>query len=101
MSTSVAMDKKGKGYFQFPLCLLGFRKDYKERLQYIVSYCLHEQARRMKSARSPSLNQAATFFGVTIRCLHDDVIDQWKEANAFVHEREGRYGKDPFVRIGM
>jgi len=93
------MDKKGKGYFQFPLCLLGFGEDYKERLQYIVSYCLYEHARRMKSARSPSLKQAATFLGVTIQCLHDDIIGQWKQANAFVREREGRYGKDPLVRI--
>jgi hypothetical protein len=91
---------KGKGYFQFPLCLLGFGEDYKERLQKIVNYCLYEQAQRTKSARTASLNRAATFFGVTIECLHKDIISEWKEANAFVCQWEGRYGTDPLVRIG-
>ena len=35
-----------KGYFQFPLCLLRFGKDDKDRLEHIVSYCLCEQVRR-------------------------------------------------------
>jgi hypothetical protein len=98
MSTIAVMGEKG--YFQFPLCLLAFGEDYKERLQKIVNYCLYEQARRTKSARFPSLNRAATFFGVTIECLHKDIISEWKEANAFVCQWEGRYGKDPFVRTG-
>src|SRR5512132_10658 len=100
MSTIAVMSEKG--YFQFPLCLLAFREDYKERLQHIVSYCLCEQARRTnrrfpKSARIASLNHAATFLDVTIGWQHDNIISEWKEANGFVCQWEGRYGKDPFV----
>ena len=101
MSRIAAMDK---GYFQFPLCLLAFGKDDKKRLEHIVSYCLCEQARRTnrkfpRSARKTSIDEAATFLGVTIRS-HESTINRWKEADAFVCEREGRYGKDALVRIG-
>jgi hypothetical protein len=96
------MDKKG--YFQFPLCLLAFGAEYKERLQAIISYCLCEGARRRnpkfsKSARSTSLDDAATFLGVTIGS-HDSTICRWKEADRFVCQWRRRYGKDALVRIG-
>src|SRR5216683_2099187 len=102
MSRVAAMDKKG--YFQFPLCLLAFGHDQKERLQTIVNYCLCEQARRRnprfpKSARKGSLDGAATFLGVTIRS-YDDTINRWKEAGSFVCQWERRYGRDALVRIG-
>lgn len=62
MSRVAAMGSNS-GYFQFPLCLLAFRDDYKKRLQHIVSYCVCEQARRTnptfpKSARDSSFDEA-------------------------------------------
>jgi hypothetical protein len=101
MSRIAAMGEKG--YFQFPLCLLAFGRDHKERLQAIVNYCLCEQARRTnpkfpKSGRKDSFDEAANFLGVRIG-THEDTIRGWKEANGFVCQWERRYGKDAFVRI--
>ena len=95
---------ESKGYFQFPLCLLAFGKDYKERLEYIVSYCLYEQARRTNAkfsrpAGKTSLDAAATFLGVTIGS-HQSTTFRWKEADRFVCGWEQRNGKDALVRIG-
>ena len=92
-----------KGYFQFPLCLLRFGKDDKDRLEHIVSYCLCEQVRRTnpkfpRSARDASLDEAATFLGVTIGS-HDATINRWKGADRFLCQWERRYGKDARVRI--
>src|SRR5438309_5092753 len=102
MSTIAAMGEN-KGYFQFPLCLLAFGKDDKDRLHYIGSYCLCEQARRKnpkfpRSARKTSLDEAADFLGVTIGS-HESTICRWKEADRFVCEWERRNGKDALVRI--
>jgi hypothetical protein len=104
MSTSAALGR-GKGYFQFPLCLLAFGEDYKERLQTIASYCLYREAGRKnprfpKSAGVASLDQAATFFGLTI-AWHDIIASKWEEANGFVCQWQGRHGKDALVRIGV
>jgi hypothetical protein len=103
MSTIAAMGEN-KGYFQFPLCLLAFGRDCKERLEHIVAYCLYEQARRRNpkfpnSARKTSLDEAATFLGVTIGS-HESTIYRWKEADRFAFAWEGRYGKEALVRIG-
>jgi hypothetical protein len=103
MSRIAAMGEN-KGYFQFPLCLLAFGKDDKDRLEHIVSYCLCEQARRTnpkfpRSGRNGSLDEAATFLGVTIGS-HESTIFRWKEADRFVCEGERRNGKDALVRIG-
>ena len=92
-----------KGYFQFPLCLLAFGKDDKDRLERIVAYCLCEQARRTnpkfpRSARNDSVDEAATFLGVRIGS-HTSTIGRWKEAYRFVCRWEQRYGKDARVRI--
>jgi hypothetical protein len=100
----VATMGSNKGYFQFPLCLLAFGKDYKERLQHIVSYCVCEQARRTnptfpESTLDSSLDQAASFLHVSIGS-YDRTISQWKEADSFVDRWKGRYGKDALVRIG-
>jgi hypothetical protein len=43
-SRIAAVTVHSKGYFHFPLCLLAFRSDYKDRLQHVVSYCLCERA---------------------------------------------------------
>ena len=103
MSRVVAIGTKN-GYFQFPLCLLAFCEAYKDRLQHIVSYCVCEQARRTnpkfpKSARNRSLDEAATFLGVDIG-TSDSTIGRWREADRFVRQWEGCYGKDALVRIG-
>jgi hypothetical protein len=92
------------GYFHFPLCLLAFGEDYKERLQCIVSYCVCERARRTdskfsKSTRNGSLDEAASFLGVT-HASYNSTIVRWKEADTFVRQWETRYGKDALVRIG-
>jgi len=102
MSRIAAMDSNN-GYFQFPLCLLAFGEDYKERLEHIVSYCVCEQARRTnpkfpRSARNASLDDAATFLGVTIGSP-DSTLSRWKEADSFVCRWERHYGKDALVRI--
>jgi hypothetical protein len=93
-----------KGYFHFPLCLLAFGEHYKERLQHIVGYCLCEQAMRrnpkfQKSGRKDSLDEAASFLGISIGS-NDGTIREWKKANSFVCQWERRYGKDARVRIG-
>jgi len=102
MSRIAAMGERG--YFHFPLCLLAFGEDYKQRLQYIVSYSVCKQANRTnpkfpRSARNGSLDEAATFLGVNIGC-YDSTISRWKEADGFVRRWEQRYGKDALVRIG-
>ncbi len=94
---------ENKGYFQFPLCLLGFGKDYKERLETIVSYCLGEQASRTnpkfpRSARNASLEEAAAFLAVEFGS-YEDTINRWKAADTFVRQWERRYGEDAKVRI--
>lgn len=93
-----------KGYFQFPLCLLAFPEDYKERLQFIVAYCTYEHAKRKNpkfpaTARNASLDKAATFLGVT-GGSHAAIIGRWKEATNFVFQWEQRHGKDASLRIG-
>jgi len=95
---------KNNGYFQFPLCLLAFGENYKDRLRAIISYCLCEEARRRnpkfpKSARNTSLDEAATFLGVTIGS-HDNTIRRWKDVDRFVCQWEHRNGRDALVRIG-
>src|SRR5436190_17228520 len=102
MSKIAATDKRG--YFQFPLCLLAFGEDYKQRLQHLMSYCVYEQAKRSnpkfpRSARNRLLDEAATFLRVPIGS-HENRMRQWKEADSFVREWEQRYGKDANVRIG-
>src|ERR1043166_7918823 len=103
MSRIVAMHSS-HGYFQFPLSLLAFDGDYKQRLQYIVSYCVYEQAKRTspkfpRSARNGSLTDAANFLGVS-GGSHNSTIVRWREANSFVRDWEQRYGKDASVQIG-
>src|SRR4029453_8512481 len=102
MSTIAVMGEKG--YFHFPLCLLSFGKDEKERLLAIVRYCVCEEARRRNPkfahiARNALIDEAATFLGIKIRS-RNKAIKAWQDASSFVREWEGRYGKDPFVRIG-
>jgi hypothetical protein len=102
MSRIAAMDSN-HGYFQFPLCLLAFGEDYKQRLQYIVSYCLYQQAKRTnpkfpRSARNGSLDEAANFLGVSTRS-HSSTITRWKGADSFVCRWERHYGRDARVRI--
>lgn len=94
---------ESKGYFQFPLSLLAFGKDYKQRLETIVSYCLCEQASRTnpkfpRSARYAPLDDAATFLGVEIGSYEDTLIE-WKAGDSFVCQWERRHGKDARVRI--
>jgi hypothetical protein len=89
MSRVAAMDES-KGYFQFPLCLLAFGKDEKERLQYIVSYCLCQQAGRTdpkfpKVAWKASLNKAGSFLAVRIGSP-ESTINRWKEADSFARQ---------------
>jgi hypothetical protein len=91
------------GYFQFPLCLLAFRSEYKDRLQHIVSYCLCEHAQRLNRTSgdvlgNTALDEAAKFLHVNIPSP-DTVIDRWKAATRFIRQREGRYGRDASVRI--
>jgi hypothetical protein len=101
MSTVAAMGEKG--YFQFPLCLLAFGDDYKQRLETIVDYCVCEEARRInrklpQGARNASLDTAADFLHVNVS--REYAINRWKEANSFIGPWERRYGKDAFVRVG-
>jgi hypothetical protein len=91
------------GYFQFPLCLLAFRSDYKDLLQHVVSYCLCEHAQRLKrtSADVPgdgALYEAAEFLHVNISSP-DATIDRWKAATRFIRQWQRRYGRDASVRI--
>jgi hypothetical protein len=91
------------GYFQFPLCLLAFRSEYKDRLQHIVSYCLLEHEQRLIRASADvagntALFEAAKFLHVSITSP-DATIDRWKAATRFIRQREGRYGRDASVRI--
>ncbi len=90
-------------YFQFPLCLLGFRSDYKNRLQHIVSYCLCEHARRLNRTSADAcdktaLDEAARFLHVNI-ASYDAAIQRWQFATTFIRQWENRYGRDAFVRI--
>jgi hypothetical protein len=100
-SGSIAMSR---GFFHFPLCLLAFGEDYKQRLQHIMSYCLYEHAKRSnpdfpKVARKSQLDDAATFLDINIGS-HNGTIARWRTADSFLCRWEGRYGKDPRVRIG-
>ena len=97
------MTQRRTGYFQFPLCLLAFRSNYKDRLQHIVSYCLCEQAQRINRAyTSPpggtALEEAAKFLHVCVSSP-DATIDRWKAATRFIRQWQGRYGRDASVRI--
>ena len=92
-----------KGYFQFPLCLLAFRSEYKDRLRHIVSYCVceHEQRLIRASADVPgntALLEAAKFLNVNLGSP-DAAIHRWKAATRFIHQWQGRYGRDASVRI--
>jgi hypothetical protein len=97
------MSERSTGYFQFPLCLLGFRSDYKDQLQHIISYCLCEHAQRLSrsSANAPgntALCEAAKFLHVNIGS-HDAAIWRWKAATRFIRQWENRYGRDASIRI--
>jgi hypothetical protein len=97
------MSERRTGYFHFPLCLLGFRSDYKDRLQHIVSYCLCEQAERLSRtsaapAGNAALDEAAKFLHVSISS-HDATIRRWEAATSFIRQRQTRYGRDASVRI--
>jgi len=101
------MSNRRVGYFQFPLCLLAFGSDYKDRLQHIVSYCLCEHARwlsrKLNRASSDTVSQtelckAATFLHVNMSS-HVATIERWRLASWFIEGREERYGKDALVRI--
>lgn len=94
--------RRSAGYFQFPLCLLSFCSNDKDRLQHIVAYCLCNQALRL-SRTSPDcenipLHDAAKFLHVKVPSV-DAVIRRRKGATAFVRQWEGRYGRDASVRI--
>jgi hypothetical protein len=94
---------RSAGYFQFPLCLLAFRRDYKDRLQHIVAYCLCEHAQRLHrtSADVPgntALYDAAEFLNVDMASPYV-TRDRWKAATQFIHQWQGRYGTDASVRI--
>jgi hypothetical protein len=97
------MTGRSTGYFHFPLCLLAFRKDYKDRLQHIVSYCLCEHAQRLirTSANVPwdtALDAAAKFLKVNIGSA-EATTNRWKAASRFVCQWQNRYGRDASVRI--
>ena len=97
------MTQRSTGYFQFPLCLLAFRSDYKDRLQHIVCYCLCEHAQRLNrnSANTPedaALDEAAKFLHVNVPSP-EVTIDRWKAATRFIRQWQGRYGRDASVRI--
>src|SRR5262245_33055348 len=91
------------GYFQFPLCLLAFSGDYKNRLQHIVSYCVGEHGRRLNEtpldyADQTALYKAAKFLHVTVSCYHS-TMERWETAGRFIREWEACNGKDASVRI--
>jgi hypothetical protein len=96
--------RRNVGYFQFPLCLLGFStSDDKERLQYIVSYCLCQHAQRLDRTfathlQHTVLDEAARFLHVNIGS-HDSTIQRWSTARGYILDWERRYGKDASVRI--
>jgi hypothetical protein len=94
---------RSTGYFHFPLCLLAFRSEYKDRLRHIVSYCVceHEQRLIRASADVPgntALFEAAKFLNVNLGSP-DAAIHSWKAATRFIHQWQGRYGRDASVRI--
>jgi hypothetical protein len=97
------MNKGNAGFFHFPLCLLAFRTDYKDRLQHIVSYCLCEHAQRLNRT-SPNLSgnnalsEAARFLNVNIGS-HEATTQKWKSATNFILQWEKRYGRDASIRI--
>src|SRR5262245_37858862 len=91
------------GYFQFPLCLLGFRSDYRDRLQFIVSHCLGEHAPRLHriNANVPDetmLYEAAEFLNCSIGSP-EVTIHNWETATQFIRQWQVRYGRDACVRI--
>jgi len=91
------------GYFQFPLCLLAFRSDHKDRLQHIVSYCLCEHAQRLIRTSvdviwHSALCEAGEFLHVDIGS-YDATTERWKVAREFVRHWESRYGRDASLRI--
>jgi hypothetical protein len=99
----VAVTVHNTGYFHFPLCLLAFRSDYRDRLQHIVSYCLCEHAQRINCACASvpggtALEQAAKFLHVSVSSP-EATIDRWKAATRFIRQWQGRYGRDASVRI--
>jgi hypothetical protein len=101
---TAAMKTRNTGYFQFPLCLLAFRNDYKDRLQHIVSYCVCEHAQRLSRipANAPGSTNlyetAAKFLHVNIAWL-DATIQRWGAAKSFIYQWETRHGRDASVRI--
>ena len=97
------MKVRSTGYFHFPLCLLAFRSDYKDRLQHVSSYCLCEHAQRLNRTladipEKTALYDAAKFLNVEIGSP-DNTIDRWKAAARFVRQWENRHGRDASVRI--
>jgi hypothetical protein len=97
------MTQRSTGYFQFPLCLLAFRSDYKDRLQHIVCYCLCEHAQWLNrnsanTSEDAALEEAAKFLHVSVPS-RDATIDRWKAATRFIRQWQGRYGRDASVRI--
>ena len=98
-----AMNKGNAGYFHFPLCLLAFVSDYKERLDYIVCYCLYEHSQRLKRSfpklsANDALSEAARFLNVNMGS-YQVTRDKWRVAIAFILQWEARYGRDASVRI--
>ena len=96
-------NNSNSGYFQFPLCLLAFDTDYKDRLQHISSFCLCEHAQRLdrtwaNTRSNAALDEAAEFLHVKIGS-HATTKQRWEAAAAFIHRRQARYGRDAFVRI--
>ena len=98
-----AMTLHRTGYFHFPLCLLAFPTDYKDRLQYIVSYCLCEHAQRLSRTSATALWHTAIC--ETGKFLHVNIgsyvttTERWQVATEYVRDWESRYGKDATVRI--
>jgi hypothetical protein len=101
------MPDRSTGYFQFPLCLLAFGNDHKQRLQHIVCYCLCEHAQRLNRRLNLAFTdipaqraicEAARFLHVNVPS-YDATVEQWDVARLFIRDRESRYGRDASVRI--
>jgi hypothetical protein len=94
--------RSNTGYFQFPLCLLAFGSDYKDRLQHIVSYCVCERAQRLShsfmASDDPGMDRGASFLKVNIGS-REATIDRWQSATRFIEIWEERHGRDALVRI--
>jgi hypothetical protein len=86
-------------YFQFPLCLLGYGKHEKERLNAIIDHNVVSYAKKkLGSTRRDAVETAAEVLGVhlgsaaaSVRC--------WQETNSFMERFELRHGRDAQVRV--